>query len=159
MDRKNSPGLMSHTLPYQSCILKQQRIKDLFSTCTTQEQKYEKIIALGQQLPAFPSELKTPDRLVKGCQSQMYLHTTCAEGKILFKAHSEALISAGLAALLLLAYNEEPPEAILACPPSFLEELGIHASLSPSRSNGLFSLFLRMKQEVVNFLVAQSAQG
>ena len=115
--------------------------------------KYEKIIELGRQLPAYPFEYKTPDRLVKGCQSAMYLHTQLVDGRIQFLAFSEALISSGLAALLLTVYNDESPEAILTCPPDFLEELGIHGSLSPGRSNGLASLFQRMKQEALNFLM------
>ncbi|MBS0604454.1 MAG: SufE family protein [Verrucomicrobia bacterium] len=145
--------------PFETCILKQQRIKQLFSCCSTPQQKYEKIIELGRLLSPYPVELKTPDRLVKGCQSEMYLSTSYTEGKVVFQAYSEALISAGLAALLLSVYSEEPPEAVLTCPPLFLEELGIHGSLSPSRSNGLSSLFLRMKQDSLNFLIAlQSAR-
>ncbi len=139
--------------PYRSCFAKQQRVKLLFSTCLTPESKYEKIILLGRELPSFPPELKLPAYLVKGCQSQMYLHTTFHEGCLRFKTFSEALISAGLSALLLAVYNDETPETLLGCPPLFLEELGIHSSLSPGRSNGLSSLFLRMKQDAVNFLI------
>ncbi len=141
---------------FQSCLTKQQKIKEIFASCNTAQMKYEKIIDLGRNLPSYPADFKTPDRLVKGCQSQMYLFTSFSEGRILFQAYSEALISAGLAALLLAVYNGEPPEAILSCPPDFLEELGIHGSLSPSRSNGLSSLFLRMKQEALNFLVVNA---
>lgn len=141
---------------FQSCLSKQQKIKEVFAGCSTPQMKYEKIIELGRNLPPYPADLKTPGRLVKGCQSQMYLFTSFSEGKILFQSYSEALISAGLAALLLAVYNDEPPETILSCPPDFLEELGIHGSLSPSRSNGLSSLFLRMKQEALNFLVSKS---
>src|SRR3990172_7716412 len=62
--------------PFTSCIDRQQKLKLLFAGCTTPELKYEKIIALGRQLPPFPQELKLPGCLVKGCQSQMYLHST-----------------------------------------------------------------------------------
>lgn len=140
---------------FDSCLLKQQKIIGLFADCMTRESKYEKIIELGRQLPAYPSECKTPCRLVRGCQSEMYLSTSLSDtGKMQFHASSEALISAGLAALLILAYHDETPEAILGCPPAFLEDLGIHDSLSPGRSNGLASLFMRMKQDALNFLVA-----
>lgn len=148
---------MQDNIFFQSCLTKQQRVKEIFVNCTTTQMKYEKIIELGRSLPPYPAAYKTVDRLVKGCQSQMFLFTSFSEGKILFQPYSEALISAGLAALLLAVYNDEPPEVILSCPPDFLEELGIHGSLSPSRSNGLSSLFLRMKQEALNFLVAKSA--
>ena len=123
---------MLNSITFDSCLEKQQRVKLLFSDCDTPQKKYEKIIELGRQLPAYPLELQTPDRLVKGCQSAMYLHTQLVDGKIQFLAFSEALISSGLAALLLIVYNDESPEAILTCPPDFLEELGIHGSLSPA---------------------------
>ena len=139
--------------PFTSCIDRQQKLKLLFAGCTTPELKYEKIIALGRQLPPFPQELKLPGCLVKGCQSQMYLHSTLIDGRVRFQVFSEALISSGLAALLLAVYNDESPETVLGCPPLFLEELAIHGSLSPGRSNGLSSLFLRMKQDAVNFLI------
>jgi cysteine desulfuration protein SufE len=146
--------------PFDSCIHKQQKIKYLFAHCLTAESKYEKIIELGRRLPAYPPELKTSDRLVKGCQSEMYLSTSLnKDGTVSFQAHTDALISAGLAALLLLAYSEESPETILGCPPSFLEELGIHGSLSPSRSNGLSSLFMRMKQDVLKFLITMNSNS
>ncbi len=143
-----------NTLPdFQSCLIKQARVKLLFSTCLTAEQKYTKIIELGRALPPFCSSLKMDENLVKGCQSRMYLYATFSEGKVFFRLDSEALISAGLGALLLSVYNEESPDVILSCPPLFLEELGIQKSLSPSRSNGLASLFLRMKKEALRFLV------
>lgn len=144
---------MLNSTVFDSCLEKQQNAKLLFSGCDTPQQKYEKIIELGRQLPVYPFEYKTPDRLVKGCQSAMYLHAQLVDGKIQFQAFSEALISSGLAALLLIVYNDESPEAVLTCPPDFLEELGIHGSLSPGRSNGLASLFQRMKQEALNFLM------
>ncbi|MBI2811491.1 MAG: SufE family protein, partial [Candidatus Melainabacteria bacterium] len=139
-------------MTHSSCNHKQDLIIQAFAACTSAEQRYEKIIALGRQLPSYPSECKTPDRLVKGCQSEMYLHAALVDGKVYFSAYSEALISAGLAALLLAVYNEEPPEAVLSCPPRFLDELAIHNSLSPGRSNGLASLFQKMKQEALKFL-------
>ncbi len=138
--------------PFGPCLLKQTKIKDLFVGCPDPAAKYEKIIELGRNAPPFPPALMTMDNLVRGCQSQMYLNTTFLEGKIYFQSHSEALISAGLAALLVMVYNEEAPETILGCPPRFLEELAIHQILSPARSNGLASLFLRMKKEALNFL-------
>lgn len=141
---------------FESCMQKQLNVKLLFKNSMQTQQKYEKIIELGRQLPAFPAKLKRAENLVKGCQSQLYLMGTLKEGKVHFQAYSEALISSGLAALLLLVYNDESPQTILSCPPLFLEELGVHASLSPSRSNGLSSLFLRMKQHALHFLTSSA---
>lgn len=138
---------------FETCLKKQSEVKQLFASCSTPQEKYEKIIELGRQLPAYPTELKTQDAIVKGCQSTMYLHAELKEGRMQFQAQSDALISAGLAALLLAVYHDEPPDAVLACPPRFLDELGIMNSLSPSRSNGLASLFQRMKQEALKLIL------
>lgn len=142
---------LTHT--FESCLHKQTLAKKIFEACATSEEKYQKIIELGKNLPPFPSLNKTPEHLVKGCQSTMYLRSYCQEAKMYFEIYSEALISAGLAALLLSVYQEEFPEVILKCPPLFLEELGLYAALSPSRSSGLSSLFLRMKQEALKVLI------
>lgn len=144
---------MTDTVLFESTKSKQLRIKEIFSHCTSSQMKYEKIIELGRTLPEYPKEWMADEYLVSGCQSSMYLHSFLLDGKVQFQAHSDALISAGLVALLLAAYHNEPPEAILRCPPTFLEELGISEALSPSRSNGLSSLFLKMKQDALQLLL------
>jgi len=106
------------------------------------EQKYEKIIEMGRALPPLPDAARVPENLVQGCQSEMYLETTFRDGRVYFNADSEALISKGLAALLIAVYSGEPPEALINEPPLFLKELGL--SLSPARSNGLASLYRKM---------------
>jgi cysteine desulfuration protein SufE len=138
---------------FTSCLEKQQRIISLFSTYTTPEERYQKIIQLGKQQPPLPSVLKIPENLVNGCQSRMYLHAREEEGKIYFASESDALISSGLAALLILVYSGESAETILRCPPTYLITLGMDTSLSPSRANGLHSIHLRMKQEALKTLM------
>ncbi len=140
-------------ISYPSCEKKQQKLLDLFSSCSTPDARYQKIIELGRALPPYPPELMTPERIVSGCQSIVYLASTLHEGRVQFQVRSEALISAGLAALLLAVYNDETPEIILKCPPAFLDKLGIPASLTPGRSNGLSSMYLRMKQEALKYLL------
>lgn len=142
-----------------SCLAKQRQTIALFEECHTTEKKYEKIIELGRKLAPYPLEFKTPERLVKGCQSEMYLHARIENGKIQFKASCDALISAGLAALLFAVYNDEPPHALLLCPPEFLNELGIHSALSPGRSNGLASLHQRMKKDALDFLITSAVKS
>lgn len=137
---------------YKSCFAKQAYVKSIFDNCSTKEERYEKIIELGKKLPALPDPLKTPHSLVKGCQSMTYLYATLENGTVHFQASSDALISAGLAMILLMVYNDESPEVILKCPPTFLEDLGISASLTPSRANGLYSMHLRMQQEALKLL-------
>ncbi len=129
--------------------MKEQQLKEIFAACPTSEAKYQKIIELGKNLPPFDPAQMVPENIVQGCQSTMHLHTYLFESKLFFNAHSEALISKGLAALLIFVYSGEPPETILKVPADYLQELGIYASLSPGRSNGLSSMYLRMKQEAL----------
>ncbi|HEV7737043.1 MAG TPA: SufE family protein [Chlamydiales bacterium] len=128
-------------------------IKEKFLSFTDSEERYSFLIALGRKAPLFPPALKIPANIVPGCQSILYLHTHFQDDKLIFKAHSEALISAGLAALLIDIYSDTPPQTILCNPPNFLQEIGLLASLSPSRSNGLASVYLRMKQEALKYIV------
>lgn len=144
---------------FDSCIAKQNMIKELLTACPTEESKYAKIIELGRELPKLADEHKTPSNLVKGCQSQMYLHAYLSDNSVIFEAESDALISAGLAALLIRVYSGEDPEVILKYPATFLEELGISASLSPNRANGLYSMHLQMKQEALRLLMQRESRG
>jgi cysteine desulfuration protein SufE len=142
-------NLMHQQSTFASCLHKQAEIEQLFKECHTADKKYEKIISFGRQLLPYPDAFKTPENIVQGCQSTMYLYSYLdnATGWMRFFAYSEALISSGLAALLIRVYDEECPEVILKCPPLFLEKIGIQNSISPGRSNGLASLFLKMKQQ------------
>lgn len=138
---------------FTSCLKKQLLLKTLFNDCLCEEAKYKKIIELGRQQPQLDPCYKVPENIVKGCQSTMYLHSQCHEEGVIFAASSDALISSGLAALLIQVYSGETPETILKCPPHFLEDLGVNASLTPSRANGLYSIHLKMKQEALKFLM------
>lgn len=138
---------------FESCLEKQNHIKELFAGCRDEEAKYGKIIELGKNLRKLHTDLQIKENLVDGCQSQLYLHTELRDDKLFFEADSDALISAGLAYLLITVYSGETPETVLKCPPTFLEELEISSSLTPNRANGLYSLHLRMKQEALKCLV------
>lgn len=141
---------------YSTCLEKQKQIKSLFDGCVDQEAKYQKIIELGKTLPKIDPAHRTPQNIVPGCQSIMYLHSLLEDGKVYFTIGSDALISAGLAALLTHVYNGETPETILKCPPDYLEELNIGASLTPGRANGLHNIHLRMKQDALKFYLSQN---
>jgi len=138
---------------FESCIAKQEQVKALFNSCSSAEEKYQKIIEIGREFPTLSSEKKTSDRVVPGCQSIVFLYATIKNGKVFFEVDSEALISKGLAVLLLRVYSGESPEVIIKCPPSFIQDLGLQNSLTPSRSNGLASIYLKMKQEALKFLI------
>jgi len=132
---------------------KQKMISEAFLACTSLEERYEKIILWGKKLPPFLTEWKVPEKLVSGCQSIMHLHAEIKEGKVIFFASSEALISSGLAAILITLYNGESPETVLKEPPLFLEEIGITGALTLSRANGLAGLYRKMQQEALQFLI------
>ena len=140
---------------FRTCLEKQKEVKNLFSDCSTEEEKYLKIIEIGRESTPLASKYKVPENIVQGCQSTLYLRSYMADGVVMFHAESDALISSGLAALLIRVYSGETAETIIKCPPDFLEELNIHASLTPNRANGLYSLHLRMKQEALKFLLTQ----
>lgn len=144
---------------FESCLAKQKAIKQLFNACPTEEAKYQKIIEFGRQLPSLDPAYQVPENIVKGCQSTMYLRSYWSNNGIAFEAQSDALVSAGLAALLLNVYNGESPETILKCPPTYLEELGISTSLTPNRANGLYSIHLRMKQDALKLLIERETKG
>ncbi|MBU6383420.1 MAG: SufE family protein [Verrucomicrobia bacterium] len=130
-------------------------IKEKFALLTP-EKRYLELIRMGQSLPAYPKELKTPDRIVRGCQSTLYLAVSFEGGKCFFQADSDALISKGLAALLIAIYSGFEAETVLKCPPEWISDLGLAASLSPTRSNGLAHIYLRMKQEAVQLFLMKS---
>lgn len=141
----------------QDILLKIETLKQDFAACANQEAVYHRIMDWGRELPPFEKAWKKGSNLVLGCQSLLYLHTECNQNQMHYFAASDALISAGLAALLIFVYNNEFPEIILKTSPKFLEDMGIPASLTPTRANGLASLYLKMKQEAVRHLISRSS--
>ena len=134
---------------FESCRAKQEAVKKLFSSAATSEEKYQVLMDLGKrQVPLAPED-KTENSRVHGCQSITYLKATLDNGKSYFQTESDALISAGLGQILTMVYSDEIPEVVLKCPPAYLNELGIHASLSPGRANGLASIFTKIQQEAL----------
>jgi cysteine desulfuration protein SufE len=136
---------------FESCQKKQEAMKQLFASCQSAESKYKKIIELGKAQKPLLEEYKTEENRVSGCQSRMYLRSTFENGAVFFESDSDAIISAGLALLLVKVYSGESPETILKCPPNYIEELGLSQTLTPGRANGLASMYLRMKQDAFRY--------
>lgn len=126
--------------------IKKKKIIALFAHCHTAEDIYKQIIEIGQSAKNESFKHQKPEYLVAGCQSLLWLYPSADENKIYFEVHSDALISMGLAQLLVDYYSGESAEVILTSPPAFLEELNIPNSLTPSRANGLYHIHLRIKQ-------------
>jgi len=102
--------------------------------------KYEYLIELGKGLEGFPEEKKTEDRLIKGCQSRVWLDYEARDGKIFFTADSDAIITKGIISLLIGVYSGRTPEEIEGDDFSFVEKIGLRENLSPTRANGLVSM-------------------
>jgi cysteine desulfuration protein SufE len=128
---------------------KQHIIKEIFSKFPSPAEKYEKIIDMGRKLPPFSPAARIEKNLVSGCQSLLYLQATVVDKLVYFNADSDALISKGLAALLIEVYSGQPPETLLKEPPLFLKEIGLYQALSPARSNGLMSLLKKRHEESI----------
>lgn len=115
------------------------------------EERYDYLIDLGKQLPELPAQLKTPENLVKGCMSTVWLATSFTEDgglkRILIEADSDSLIVKGLIVALLAVFNRRTPEEILQLDENqFFGQLGLNQHLSPQRRNGLFAMVKRVKQ-------------
>lgn len=138
---------------FSTKLSQQEEIQQKFFNCSTEEEKYLKIIELGQNLPSFNPLACIEENIVSGCQSLMYLETIYKNDKLYFNATSEALISKGLAALLIMFYSGKTPQLILQTPPTFLKELGILSLLSPTRSNGIANLYVKMQKATLPYLI------
>ena len=108
--------------------------------------KYEYLIDLGRRLEPFPEELKTEDRLIKGCQSRVWLDTVVEDGRLFFRADSDAIITKGIISLLIGVYSGRTAREIAEDDFSFVEQLGLRENLSPTRANGLASMIATIRE-------------
>ena len=108
--------------------------------------KYEYLIDLGKNLEPYPEEAKTEDRLINGCQSKVWLDAKMKDGKLVFLADSDAIITKGIISLLVGLYSGRTPEEIAGSDFSFLDRIGLKENLSPTRANGLASMVARIRQ-------------
>ncbi|GLS24897.1 SufE family protein [Marinibactrum halimedae] len=110
------------------------------------EERYKYIIDLGKELPSMAPELQTADRLVKGCQSNVWLHYEYRNGQLVFLVESDAVIVRGLLALVMSAFNEKSPSDIVAFDiDDYFSTLDLERHLSPTRGNGLRSIVGKVK--------------
>jgi cysteine desulfuration protein SufE len=130
---------------------RQDKVFAQFQSLGDWEDRYKKLIEIGKRLPELPVEKKTDDVLVKGCQSQVWMHARLENGLVVFEADSDAILVRGLVALLLEVYSRATPEEILATPPDFVKDIGLESKLSPSRANGVFSMIKQIKYYAMAF--------
>lgn len=125
---------------------KGQELAEEFALFEDSMDKYEYIIELGKGLPPMNEALKTDDRIVKGCQSTVWLDATLEDGKVMFVADSNTVITKGIIAILIRILSEETPTAIAEHSFDFLDKVNLRAHLSSQRSNGLTAMMKLMKQ-------------
>ncbi|MFT5078207.1 MAG: cysteine desulfuration protein SufE [Planctomycetota bacterium] len=123
----------------------QEDLIDEFAMFDDWMQKYEYMIDLGKTLPLIKADLKTDDKLIKGCQSKVWLQSEIQVDKIVFTADSDAIITKGIIAILIRVFSNQTPDAIVASDTGFITEIGLQDHLSPSRANGLVSMVKQMK--------------
>lgn len=123
----------------------QEELIDEFSMFEDWMQRYEYMIDLGKSLPLIDENLKNDDKLIKGCQSKVWLNSEIKDGKIIFSADSDAIITKGIIAVLVRVFSNQKPQAILDANTDFIDEIGLKEHLSPTRANGLVSMIKQMK--------------
>ena len=133
----------------------QEELIDEFSLFDDWMDKYEHLIELGKSLPLIDASLKTAEKLIKGCQSKVWLHAEMTDGKVVFTADSDAIITKGIIAVLVRVFSNQSPETIINADISFIDEIGLKEHLSPTRANGLVSMIKQMKLYAVAFQAQQ----
>lgn len=116
---------------------------DLFQDWT---ERYEYVIGLGKKLPAMDPSLQTKDRLIKGCQSQVWLNSSSSDGRMSYIADSDSVITKGMIALFVRVLDGETPDAVLSADLSFIEKTGLKEHLAPTRANALNLMAAQMRK-------------
>ncbi len=114
--------------------------------------RYAYIIDLGNALEPISEQLKTPDRLIEGCQSRVWLDAELdSDGKVIYRADSDAIIVKGIISMLVEVLSGHTPDEILAADLNFIDKIGLAEHLSPTRSNGLLAMVKQMRDYALAF--------
>ena len=113
------------------------------------EGKYEHLIELGKSLPKINEAYKTDDRIIKGCQSKVWLHSEKQGDVIIYTADSDAIITKGMVALMIRVLSHQTPKTIINSNLDFINKIGLTEHLSPTRANGLISMIKQMKLDAM----------
>ena len=130
---------------------KETRIISEFSLFDEWMDKYSYLIEMGKSLPVIDEKYRTEQYLITGCQSQVWLHAAFENGKVIFTADSDAIITKGIVNLLIQVLSDETPQDILSANMDFIDAIGLKEHLSPTRSNGLTSMIKQMKLYALAF--------
>tara|TARA_B100001057_G_C22329628_1_gene749009 strand:- start:168 stop:584 length:417 start_codon:yes stop_codon:yes gene_type:complete len=123
----------------------QEEIIEEFAMFDDWMQKYDYLIELSKDIPLISEDHRLKENLIKGCQSKVWLHATQKEGKVIYTADSDAIITKGIAALLIRVLSGQYPKDIVGREMYFIDAIGLKEHLSMTRSNGLVSMIKQMK--------------
>lgn len=129
----------------------QNEIVDEFAMFDDWMERYEYIIELGKGLPIIEEQFKTDDNIIKGCQSKVWVHAEENEGKVVFSADSDAILTKGIIAILIRSFSNQTPAAILEANTDFVDDIGLKEHLSATRANGLVSMIKKIKMYALAF--------
>jgi len=124
---------------------KTKEIQETFSMFEDWMDKYAYLIELGKELPIIDRQYKTNQYLISGCQSRVWLHADLVDGKVIFSADSDAVITKGIISLLVKVLSGHSPDEILQADLGFLDNIGLKEHLSPTRANGLTSMIKQIQ--------------
>ncbi|MBO9682931.1 MAG: SufE family protein [Flavisolibacter sp.] len=133
----------------------EQEIIEEFSLFDSWDDKYEYIIDLGKKLPPLDDQYKKDENKVKGCQSTVWLVADDKDGRIYYKAESDAVIVKGLISMLIRVLSGQTPDDIINAKLDFIKEIGMMSHLAQTRSNGLLAMVKQMKNYALAFKVKQ----
>ena len=129
----------------------QDEIVDEFAMFDDWDERFQYVIDLGKSLPLIDEQYKTEENIIKGCQSKVWVHAEEKEGNVVFTADSDAILTKGIIAILVRAFSNQSPKAILEADTDFIDEIGLKEHLSPTRANGLVSMIKQIKMYALAF--------
>ena len=139
----------------QETYIRLNNLVDKLKNSEDPKRKYEYILWLGKKLEEPDSNILVHENKVKGCVSEVFVKASIHEGKVYWQGYSDALITKGLLAFLINGLNELTPKEVVKINKKFIEETGLKASLTPSRSNGFLNILLKMQAQANEFLSVQ----
>ena len=128
------------------------KLVDKLKSSDDPKRKYEYILWLGKKLKIPNNNILIPENKVQGCVSEVFVKAILLEGKLYWEGYSDALITKGLLAFLISGMNELTPKEVVNINNKFIEDTGLKASLTPSRSNGFLNILLKMQSQANKFL-------
>ncbi len=135
---------------------REEEITDEFSLFDSWEEKYEYIIDLGKRLEPLDEKFKVEENIIKGCQSTVWLTSDFKEGKVFYKADSDAIIVKGLISMLIKVLSGNKPDEILNAKLDFIKDIGMMTHLAQTRSNGLLSMVKQIKNYALAYKSADA---